>query len=121
MKAFKCDMCLEYVDNGHNTIRIWGRKFVGDNKLWGKGFELCDRCMVELVGRLLGKNEKAQEEENRDMRELEESGLPTRVINSLRKHGYRYAYEVKMASDHDLLMIRNIGPRVLEMIRESMK
>lgn len=55
-KAYKCDLCEEYFDKGHNTIRIWGRRY-SKSKLWGKRWELCDDCIDNLFGKLRVKND----------------------------------------------------------------
>ena len=51
MKAFKCDLCEGFVEKGHNTIRIWGRRY-SKSPLWGKSWDVCDKCIDKLLGKL---------------------------------------------------------------------
>lgn len=52
---------------------------------------------------------------------LEELNLPTRVLNALRKSGVETVEDLKELEEEELSSIKNIGPKSIEMIEESLE
>lgn len=52
---------------------------------------------------------------------LEEVGLPTRIVNSLQKAGYETVEEVVKAPKTDLMKVKNLGEKSLEIIENCLK
>ena len=50
---------------------------------------------------------------------VEELNLPTQIVNSLLKAGYKYDSQVKEATDKELLKIRGIGEKCVRLLRNE--
>lgn len=51
---------------------------------------------------------------------VEELGLPTRVVNALRKGGYGTASDLSAAQSADLAKVKNLGEKSIEIIRTAL-
>jgi DNA-directed RNA polymerase subunit alpha len=72
------------------------------------------------------REEKVVEAEEEVLRQepkvyLEELGLPTRVLNTLKKSGYETAEDVRLAGESGLANVKNIGPKTVTMLLKKVE
>lgn len=104
-------------------MEIWTDATVKPKDALEKAAEILVAYFDQVVHPIVVKQEKKEVKEEKESLKLtvEELGLATRVANALRKGGFKTVADLADASEEDIVKVKNLGSKSLELIKRKLK
>lgn len=104
-------------------IEIWTDETLKPKDALEKAAEILVAFFDQIVHPVVVKKAKKVVKEDNEALKLtvEELGLATRVANALRKGGFKTVGDLARASKEDIMKVKNLGSKSLELIKKKLK